>query len=131
MYHQLFDILKGGLTSPSLFKNSVLQAQNSVNFSCIHRGVNLSLMTFADDVLNLSRTFSGCENAFNQFYNEYNNIGLSFNVEKTAVVAFNFKETNDPIFLSLANVQVPLFQKFSLPWNAYWKKYERNCEIIL
>ena len=70
-----------------------------------------SLITFADDVLNLSRTFSGCENAFNQLYNEYKNIGLSFNVEKTAVVAFNFKETNGPIFLSLANVQVPLSQK--------------------
>ena len=98
----LFDILKGvrqgGLTSPSLFNNSVLNAQNSVKFSCIHRGFNLSLITFADDVLNLSRTFSGCENAFNQLYNEYKNIGLSFNVEKTAVVAINFKETNGPIF---------------------------------
>ena len=70
----LFDILKGvrqgGLTSSSLFNNSVLNAQNSGNFSCIHRGFNLSLINIADDVLNLSRTFSGCENAFNQLYND-------------------------------------------------------------
>ena len=38
------------------------------------------------------------ENVFNQLYNEYKNIGLSFNIEKTAVVAFNFKDTNGPIF---------------------------------
>ena len=58
----------------------------------------VDLTCLADDVLNLSRTFSGCENAFNQLYNEYKNIGLSFIVVKTAVVAFNFKETNGPIF---------------------------------
>ena len=101
----LFDILKGvrqgGLTSPSLFNNSVLNAQKSFNFSCIHHGFNLSLITFADDVLNLSCTFSGCKNAFNQLYNEYENIGLSLNVEKTAVIAYNFKETNGLFFFYL------------------------------
>ena len=64
----------------------------------VHCGFNLSLIIFADDVLNPSHSFSGCENMFNQLYNGYKNIGLSFNVEKTAVVAFNFKETNGPIF---------------------------------
>ena len=53
-------------------------------------------MTFLDGVLNLSRTFNGCENAFHQLYNEYKDIGLSFRVEKTIVVAFNFKESNCP-----------------------------------
>jgi len=40
----LFDILKGvrqgGFISPSVFNNSVLHAQSSVNFSCIYRGFN-------------------------------------------------------------------------------------------
>jgi len=80
----LFDIFKGvhqdGLTSPSLFNNSVLCAQNSVNFICIYHVFNLSLMTFADDVLNLSCIFSGCENAFNQLYNEYQDTGLFYSM---------------------------------------------------
>jgi len=100
----LFDILKGvhqgGLTSRSLSNNSVLHAQNSVNFSCIYRGFNFSLMTFADDVLNLSRIFGGCENARHELYDGYKDIGLSFNVEKTIVVTFNFKEKNGPTFSS-------------------------------
>ena len=67
---------------------------------------------------------------FNQLFNENKGIGLSFNVEKTAVLAFNFKETNGPIFLSLAKAESAPFSKISLPCNAYRKKYERNCKII-
>jgi len=59
-------------------------------------------MTFADDVLTLGRTFSGRENTFHQLYNEYKDIGFSFNIEKTAIVAFNFKETNGPHFFILS-----------------------------
>ena len=67
-------------------------------------------MTFADDVSNLSRNFSGCENAFHQLYNEDKDIGLFFNVGKTVVVAFSFKETNGRTFIFLANTQIPPFQ---------------------
>ena len=124
MYHRLkaklkggpslFDILKGvhqgGLTSPSLFNSSILHDQNSFNFSFIYCGFNLSATAFAYDVLILSHTYSGWENAFHQLYNEYKDIGLSFNLEKPAVVAFNFKETYGPTVESTANTQDPFLK---------------------
>ena len=57
----LFNILKGvrqgGLTVPALFNNSVSAAQCSVVCTCIYGGIDVSLSTYADDILNLSRTF--------------------------------------------------------------------------
>ena len=58
---QLFPILKGvrqgALTSPVLFNNCVTGAQDKLNSTFIFKDIDLSLVTFADDLLNLSCTF--------------------------------------------------------------------------
>jgi len=57
----LFNIFKGvrqgGLTFPAFFNNSVSAAQCSAEYTCIYGGIDVSLFTYADDVLNLSCTF--------------------------------------------------------------------------
>ena len=59
----LFNIFKGvrqgGLISPALFNNSVSAAQCSVECTCIYGVIDVSLFTYADDILNLIRTFLG------------------------------------------------------------------------
>ena len=105
---QLFPILKGvrqgALTSPVLFNNCVTGAQDKLNCIFIFKGVDLSLVTFADDLLNLSCTFQGCSSTFEFLQEEYEHIGLSFNTDKTVVLPFNYKGNRSSISLSGSEV---------------------------
>ena len=67
----------------------------------IFKGVDLSLVVFADDLLNLSCTFQGCSSVSPE---EYEHIGLSFNTDKTVVLPFNYKENRNSISLSGSEV---------------------------
>ena len=42
------------VVSPSLYNNSVLPAQDRVAMSCVSKGIDVSLMTYADDLLDLN-----------------------------------------------------------------------------
>jgi exonuclease III len=88
-------IRQGGISSPPLYNNSVLEAQKKVRTTFIYRGLDMSLLNYADDILNLSRTVSGIEENFDILCIEYRKIGLKFNAEKSEVVAFG-KSRNRP-----------------------------------
>ena len=48
-------VRRGVETSPSLFNNAIIEAQQVIKPSCFFRGINLSLLNFADDILHVSR----------------------------------------------------------------------------
>ena len=43
-------VRQGSLLSPNLYNNSILNAQACVNVSCISKNINVSLLTYADDL---------------------------------------------------------------------------------
>ena len=61
--------------------------------SCVLSGHNISLVTYADDIFNLSRTLDKIPETFQKLQTEYLKSGLEFNAEKTDVVLFNWKGT--------------------------------------
>ena len=85
-------IKQGAITSPTLYNNSVNDAQQVISPSYICKHIDLSLLGFADDLLNLSRLLSSLENNFSRLEKSYADIGLQFNVEKSAVLFFNCAE---------------------------------------
>ena len=80
------------LTSPTAFNNSTVKPQSKSNLTYILRGIDLSLISYADDVLNLSCLLRGLEENFIQFQVKYGKIGLQFNEEKSDVMLFNAKQ---------------------------------------
>ena len=62
---------------------------------------------YADDVLNLSRTFSDCESTFSKLEQEYQQIGLSSKFDKTVAVGSNLKGCSHKS-LKLAETSSPL-----------------------
>ena len=80
------------MTSPTAFNNSIVKPQSKSNLTYILRGIDLSLISYADDVLNLSRLLHGLEENFIQFQVEYGKIGLQFNEKKSDVLLFNAKQ---------------------------------------
>ncbi|XP_065578592.1 uncharacterized protein LOC136039001 [Artemia franciscana] len=95
-------IRQGGVTSRPFYNNSVLEAQKKVQTSFIFRGLDSSLLNYADDVLNLSRTISGIEENFEILRPEYTKIGLKFNAGKSEVVSIDISRNRsipDIVFL--------------------------------
>lgn len=82
-------IRQGAISSPRLYNNSVLEAQKLVQMSCIFRGLDVTLLNYADDIFNLSRCLSRIEENFQILDDAYREIGLSFNASKSEIVAFN------------------------------------------
>jgi hypothetical protein len=54
-------------------------------------GIDLSLIGYADDLLNLSRFLRWLENDFIRLQKEYSHIRLQFNAEKSEVMLFHLK----------------------------------------
>ena len=54
--------------------------------SIIFRGLDLSLLNYADDVLNLSRAASMIENCFRVFSDEYATTDLFFKAKRSEVL---------------------------------------------
>ena len=67
------------------------RCQLSANFlSCyIYKGMDLSILCYADDVHNVSRTTRGLEKCFREISENYREIGLSLNAVKCEVLIFN------------------------------------------
>ena len=64
----------------------------------------MSLVNYADDILNLSRSVSGIESNFRVLSNEYANIGLEFNSSKSEVVVFNCRKKElAPVIFALGS----------------------------
>ena len=73
-------VRQGSVVSPTLYNNSVLPAQTQVATSCVSKGIDVSLMAYADDQHNLNRSANRLSKNFEVLSREYNKIGLSFNV---------------------------------------------------
>lgn len=84
-------IRQGAISSPPFYNNSVIEAQQVVKPSFLYLGLDLSLLNYADDILNLSRSFSRFEENFAALKSSYEKIGLSFNETKTEFIVFNRK----------------------------------------
>ena len=82
-------VRQGSVVSPTLYNNSVLPAQAQVATSCVSKGIDVSLITYADDLLNLNRSADRLSKNFDVLSRAYNKIGLSFNVSKSAILFFN------------------------------------------
>ena len=52
------------VTSPTVYNNATLPAQCQLSSCCIYKGTDWSILCYADDVFNISRTISGLENVF-------------------------------------------------------------------
>ena len=57
----------------------------------ILRGIDLTLIRYADDVMNLSHFFRELEDIFIKLQLECAHIGLHFTAEKSSVMLFNWK----------------------------------------
>jgi len=84
-------VRQGAISSPTAFNNSIVKPQSKSLMTYILRGVDLSLIGYADDVLNLSRFLQGLEDNFTRLQQEYAQIGLQFNADKSEVLLFNSK----------------------------------------
>ena len=62
--------------------------QKKARISFVFKGLDLSILNYADDILNLSRTVSSVEENFSVLSREYAEIGLNFNASKSEVLAF-------------------------------------------
>ena len=96
---------QGAVSSPSLFNNGVLDAQSAVPTSFIFAGLDLSLVCYADDILNVSRTIQRISEIFATLQSEYAKLGLQFNAEKSEVVFFNWKQAS-PRDIPLGNSRI-------------------------
>lgn len=94
-------VRQGGKTSPSLFNNAIIEAQQVIKPSCFFRGINLSLLNFADDILHVSRSISLFQQNYDSLAAAYKQIGLSFNESKTELLFFNGSKNELSINLSV------------------------------
>jgi len=75
-------IHQGGKTSPSLFNNAVIKAQQIIKLLCFFCGIVLLLLNFADDILHVSHLISSFQQNYNSLAAAYKQIRLSFNKSK-------------------------------------------------
>ena len=96
-------IRQGAVSSPTLYNNSVIESQKDVEMSLVFRGRDISLLNYADDILNLSRSFWMIEKNFDTLRNAYSEINLSFNESKSEIVVFNRQSSDDVPDIRLGN----------------------------
>ena len=65
----------------------------------------MSLITYANDMLNSSRSVSGMEENFIVLQNDYKQLGLEFNEEKLEILLFNWKSVPDAFTIALGNAK--------------------------
>jgi hypothetical protein len=97
---------QGAPTSAPAFNNSVIPAQESYLKFCISKSLDLSLVCFADDLLNIARELGRIEENFKIFEREYAAIGLEFIPSKSKVLLSNWPETLKPESITLGNTNI-------------------------
>ena len=85
---------QGAVLSPNFFNNYIIEPQDSCPSSCILSSIDISLVCYADDTLNLSRTLNRLSEIFSCLQSNYEKVGLRFNSQKSEVLLYNWK--NDP-----------------------------------
>jgi len=90
-------VRQGSVVSSSLYTNSVLPAQAQVATSVASKGIEVSLIMYADDLLKLNRSADRLSKNFDVLSRDYNKVGLSFNVFKSVAVFFNARYYEEEI----------------------------------
>ena len=85
-------VRQGALTSPTTFNNSIVKLQSKSNLTYMLKRIDLSIISYADDVLNLSHLLCSLGENFIQFQVEYGKIGFQFNEKKSDMLLFNAKQ---------------------------------------
>ena len=99
-------IRQGAVNSPDLFNNSVIEGQYKTPTTCILYGIDVSLISYADDILNICRTLQGIKSCFSALTDEYSRIGHSFNPTKTELLFFNYNLPTDDVCVILEGPEV-------------------------
>ena len=85
-------VKQGCVLSPILFNLYIDKICRVFDQSCDPVTINdrkLNCLLWADDLLLVSQTATGLQNAINKMYNFYTELGLHINIKKTKVVIFN------------------------------------------
>lgn len=99
-------IRQGAVNSPDLFNNSVIEVQHEAPTTCILCGIDVSLIGYADDILNISRTLNGIKSCFSALKVEYARVGHTFNPSKTELLFFNYKVSTEDICVMLDDTEI-------------------------
>ena len=67
-------IRQGAVNSSDLFYNSVIDAQYKAPTTCILYGIDVSLISYVEDTLNISRALQGIKSCFSGLTDEYSRI---------------------------------------------------------
>ena len=81
------EIHQGEATLPPLYNNSVVAPQKKVRIRFIFKGLDLSILSYADDILKLSKTVLSVEDNFSVLSKEYSEIILNLNASKSEILA--------------------------------------------
>ena len=82
-------VRQSALIFPIAFSNCILDAQFQAVSSCILKGIDLSLIAYANNVFNHSRMVLEFEKKISILSREFSKIDLNFNAEKSEVVLFD------------------------------------------
>ncbi|XP_065578573.1 uncharacterized protein LOC136038982 [Artemia franciscana] len=134
-------VRQGSVVSLTLYNNSVLLAQAQVATSCVSKGIDVSLMAYADDLLNLNRDFNlnlldpfglSSELALQAFLgNSGSWLWLSSGTPPLICVPDQVTETSQLlIHLMMASVSKKDFEDFEVSINAKLMKLDK-LDIIL
>ena len=80
-----------------------MEPQKDVEMSLVFRGRDISLLYYAEDILNLRSSFWMIEKNFDVLRNAYSEINLSFNESKSEIVVFNRQSSDDVPDIRLGN----------------------------
>ena len=84
-----------------------LHPRKKARISFVFKGLDLSILNYTDDILNLNRTVSSVEENFSVLSREYAEISLNFNASKSVVLPFG-KSVGDVGCVQLGNQSVQL-----------------------
>ena len=90
-----------------------LHPRKRLELVLVLKGLDLPILNYADEILNLRRNVSSVEENFSVLSREYAEIGLNFNASNSEVLAFG-KSVGDVRFVQLGNqsVQLSVFIKY-------------------
>ena len=111
-------VRQGAVTSPVAFNNCILNAQSSAVPSCILKGIDVSLIAYADDIFNPSRTVQSFERNFAILSKEYAKINLTFNV-----ALLGSKQTSTQPQTASKTLQCFCTPKFPIPFAPFWRTF--------
>ena len=94
------------MNSLDLFNSFVIEAQYKAPETCILHGIDVSLISYADNILNICRTLQGLKSCFSALTDEYSRIGHSFNPTKTELLFFNYNLPTDDVCVILEGPEV-------------------------